>query len=92
MDLVFLMRARRLLTERQPARLDHSVLIATLAAQQSATAAARAQSRGNGRRTCAIEDDPLIELLLAGPKWKEAASVQRGCFDRTESRRRADGP
>jgi hypothetical protein len=92
MDLVFLVRARRLLAERQPARLDHSVLVATLAAQQSVSAAARAQALANGRRDRSIEDDPLIELLLAGPKWKEAASVQRGCFDRTESRRRVDGP
>ena len=92
MDVVFLLRAQRLLSERQPARLEHSVFVATLAAQQSASATARAQARSAGARRASILDDPLIELLLGGPDWKKAAAAQRGCFNRSEGRRRVNGP
>ena len=92
MDVVFLLRAQRLLAERQPARLEHSVFVATLAAQQSASAAARAQLRSSGACPPSVEDDPLIELLLAGPDWRQAASAQRGCFDRAGPRKRVNGP
>jgi hypothetical protein len=41
---------------------------------------------GMGRR----DDDPLVELLVAGPRWREAASRQRGCFSRAEAGRRVN--
>jgi hypothetical protein len=90
MDMAFLRRAERMLETRQPARIDHSVLIATIAAQQSAGAVER-------RQACRIEvrsagqEEPLVELLLAGPGWRRAASVQRGCFSRAEAGRRFNG-
>ena len=44
MDMTFLRRAERILEEREPMRLDHALLIAALAAQQTANAAARVQT------------------------------------------------
>jgi hypothetical protein len=90
MDMGFLRRAERMLEERRPARLDHALLVAAVAAQQSTspcrdrTAAPQPPAPG--------EDDPLVELLLAGPGWRRAASRQRGCFSRAEAGRRINGP
>ncbi len=91
MDMAFLRRAERILEEREPARLEYSLLVAALSAQQSALIAAR--RRVTVRRPCAVtaEDDPLVELLLAGPRWREAATRQRGCFSRAEAGRRING-
>jgi hypothetical protein len=89
MDMAFLRRAERILEEREPVRLDHQLLIAALAAQQTATARARVTvSRVHvGPR----EEDPMIEVLLAGPRWREASLRQRGCFNRAESGRQSNG-
>ena len=91
MDVAFLLRAQRLLSERQPARLDHAMLLAALAAQQSASQAARARRLALEPPRHGCDDDPLIELVLAGPEWRRAACAQRGCFNRAESRRRVNG-
>ena len=92
MDETFQLRARRLLDRRQPAALDFSVLRAALSAQQSASAAARAQSRLPAAAAVGADGDPLIEIVLAGPDWPRAASAQRGCFNRAESIRRRNTP
>lgn len=89
MDMGFLRRAERLLANRQPARLDHSMLCAALAAQRSVAAAARLQ--GPACRTLRPVDDPLTELLTAGPGWREALADQGGCFSRAEAGRRING-
>jgi hypothetical protein len=91
MDMAFLRRAERMLADREPARLDHSVLIALLAAQQAAAAAGQAGSPAGGRCAPAREDDPLIEILLGGPRWRQASAAQRGCFSRAEAGRRVNG-
>jgi hypothetical protein len=90
MDESFQLRARRLLGKREPAPLDFSILTATLAAQAATSAAARAQARA-GAATPAPAD-PLGELVLGGPDWAEAASAQRGCFNRAEVKRRRNEP
>ena len=90
--MAFLRRAERMLGEREPARLDHSLLVAALSAQQMAAALARAQTAVPAAAMDRVEDDPLIELLLAGPGWRRAASVQRGCFNRAEAGRRINNP
>ena len=92
MDMTFLRRAERILEEREPMRLDHALLIAALAAQQTANAAARVQTSPPSPDTRLGEDDSLIELLLAGPRWREAASKQQGCFSRAEAGRRSNDP
>lgn len=92
MDETFQLRARRLLDKGQPAALDFSVLAAALAAQQSASAAARAQLRAPPAPPAGAEGDPLIEIVLAGPDWPRATSAQRGCFNRAESKRARNTP
>ncbi len=92
MDETFQLRARRLLDGRQPARLDFSVLRAALGAQQAASAAACAQARAADRSAPAAQSDPLTELVLAGPGWRQAVSAQRGCFNRAEAGRRVNTP
>jgi hypothetical protein len=87
MDMTFLSRARRMLTERSPARLDYGVLVATLEAMQSSSATARAQVRsihGGGSDPAARE--PLVEIILAAPAWPDAISAQEGCFHRGVAR------
>ena len=91
MDMAFLRRAERMLDERRPARLDHALLMAALAAQQVAADAGRERPAGPSAAPCG-EDDPLIELLLAGPGWRRAASKQQGCFSRAEAGRRINTP
>jgi hypothetical protein len=86
MDESFPFRARRLAGPPEPAALDYSLLTATLAARQAASAAAGAQGRA-ARQTDGA-GDPLSEILLSGPDWKSAAGVQRGCFNRAEARHR----
>ena len=91
MDESFQLRAKRLLGKREPARLDFSMLSATLAAQAAASEAARAQARA-GPSCAPAPAEPLDEIVLGGPEWNEAASAQRGCFNRAEVRRRRNDP
>ena len=93
MDESFQLRAKRLLDgRREAAPLDHDLLRASLAAQQSASPTASAQARARGKAARAPQRDPLTELLLGGADWKAAASDQEGCFNRAESERRRNGP
>lgn len=91
MDMAFLRRAERILEERESLRLDHQLLVAALAAQQqTAVVTARARLIASPSRL-SLEEDPLIEVLLAGPRWREAATRQQGCFSRAEAGRRING-
>ena len=92
MDETFQLRARRLLGPRQPAALDFQLLSATLIAQQAGSPAARAQGRFDRAAGAAPGAEPLTETVLAGPAWQEAASAQRGCFNRAEVKRRGKEP
>ena len=91
MDESFQLRARRLLDRREPAALDFPMLSATLSAQAAASEAARAQARA-GTATAPAPADPLGEIVLGGPEWSEAASAQRGCFNRAAMKRRRNAP
>ena len=92
MDMAFLRRAERILEERESLPLDHQLLVAALAAQQqSVTVTSRARVVV-ASRIGPSEEDPLIELLLAGPRWREAATRQQGCFSRAEAGRRINAP
>ena len=91
MDMAFLRRAERMLEDRQPLQLDYGLLVATVSAQQTAIAAASVERVTFRARPGPVDDDPLIELLLAGPRWREAAVRQRGCFSRAEAGRRVNG-
>jgi len=92
MDQAFLMRARRLLEQKQPARLDHAALIARIAALQAATPAAR--SAGTARAAERPVDDPeaLIALLFAEPGWDDLGERRAGCFNRAVAKRGVNRP
>ena len=91
MDESFQLRAKRLLGKSGPAPLDFGMLRATLIAQAAASEAARAQARASTDASPA-PDEPLGEVVLGGPDWSQAASAQRGCFNRAEVKRRRNEP
>jgi hypothetical protein len=92
MDESFQLRARRLLAKSRPAALDFPALRAVLAAQQAASPAARAQAVAPQPAQAPAAADPLAEIVLAGPGWRQAASAQKGCFNRAEVKRRGNEP
>lgn len=69
--------------EHEEAPLDHAVLLAALAAARATGVAAKA-----GQGAAAIEEEPITEILLAGPDWRKALTAQRGSFNRDEAERR----
>jgi len=79
MDLSFFRRAEQRFASRTPARLDFGMLVATLRAQREAGPAALA------RHAVAAPSpriaDPIAEILLGGPAWREAVAAQHGCFN-----------
>ena len=91
MDMAFLWRAQRLLAQGRPARLDHPMLLALLAARRAAsgTLPPRAPVTMNGESPC--PEEPIVELLLGGPRWRHALSAQRGCFNRAVAGRAVNG-
>ncbi len=88
MDMGFLRRAERTLARDRVAQLDHATLVATLATQRQVEAV---RAEPDPAEPDAVED-PLVELLLAGPDWRRALSAQRGCFSRAEAGRRVNDP
>ena len=86
MDLSFSRSAQTRFASRAAARLDYGVLVATLDAMQSASAAARAVRGLGGAGSAVFRHDPLVELLLGGPGWREAVAAQGGCFNRLHAR------
>jgi hypothetical protein len=91
MDESFNLRARRLLSRSRPVELDFPALRAALAAQQAASPAAQALAVAPAPDAPAAAD-PLAEIVLAGPLWRQAASTQKGCFNRAEVKRRNNEP
>jgi hypothetical protein len=85
MDLGFLRRAEQRFANRAAARVDFGMLVAALKAQQASSPAARAQAALPAPYAVA---DPLVEILLAGPGWRQAVAAQRGCFHRALARQR----
>ena len=85
--MAFLMRARRLLDGKEPARLDHALLQAALAGGRVQMRSTEAEARASD----APGEEPLIELVTGGPDWQRAAARQRGCFNRAEAGRGGNG-
>jgi hypothetical protein len=75
MDLSFFRRAEQRFASRTPARLDFGMLVATLRSQREEQPAAPARAAAPGFA------DPIAEILLAGPAWREAVAAQGGCFN-----------
>jgi hypothetical protein len=82
MDLSFFRRAEQRFASRAPASLDFGLLVATLRAQRDSMPAAAARAP----EPAACFADPIAEILLAGPAWREAVAAQRGCFNPTFAR------
>ena len=80
MDMAFHQRAQQMLAAGQPTALDHALLLAALAARQGSPEPVPTPAP-------VAESEPLIELVLAGPRWREAAQAQGGCFSRAEAGR-----
>jgi len=85
MDLSFFRRAEQRFASRTPADLDFDMLVATLRAQREASPAATAPAPAPAPRFA----DPIAEILLAGPGWREAVAAQRGCFNPAVARQGA---
>ena len=79
MDLSFFRRAEQRFASRAPARLDFGMLVATLRTQRDSGPAATARAADSA--PAAACPDPIAEILLAGPAWREAVTAQRGCFN-----------
>ena len=75
MDLSFFRRAEERFASRTPAAVDFGMLVATLRMQRSEEEAPSARPR------TPRPADPIAEILLAGPAWREAVAAQRGCFN-----------
>jgi hypothetical protein len=86
MDLSFLRRAEQRFASRAAACPDFGMLVAALRAQQAASPAAQAQARLSSRPP---PSDPLVELLLGGPAWREASAALGGSFHPRAARQRA---
>ena len=76
MDLSFFRRAEGMLAGATPARLDFGLLTAILRAERMAAAAEAVPVR-----RAAPVADPIAEILLVGPAWREAVAAQGGCFN-----------
>lgn len=88
MDLSFFRRRPRGFRNSSAAPLEYAVLVASLQAMQSGSAASRAL-RSFAPEAAATEGRyPLVELLLGGPAWAEAITEQRGCFNAAQASRR----
>jgi hypothetical protein len=86
MDLSFFRRAEQRFASRTAAHPDFGMLVATLRTAQAACPTVRALGRA---AVLPLPSDPLAEILLAGPCWREAVAAQRGCFHRALARQRA---
>jgi hypothetical protein len=83
MDLSFFRRAEQRFASRTPARLDFDLLVATLRSQREERPAAEMRAPAPSLA------DPIAEILLAGPAWREAVAAQGGCFNREVARQGA---
>ncbi|HEY0116025.1 MAG TPA: hypothetical protein VGB54_09920 [Allosphingosinicella sp.] len=91
MDQAFFLRAKRLLEQRHPPRLDHRGLVDMLAAQLEASPTARAARRFPA---AVLPDQPqaIAALILAEEGWQRAVESQAGCFNRAAAVRRVNTP
>jgi hypothetical protein len=90
MDLGFFLNRERFV-RRSAARVEYRVLVATLEAMQTATAAARAEVVANREGSDpGVGQDPLVELVLGGSAWRDAIVAQGGCFHAAHARNRGN--
>lgn len=81
MDLSFLRRAEARFADHSAARIDYALLVAMLAGHQKRSPAAIAQSAADDRiATVHATWDSLIDILIAAPRWRQAAAARCGSF------------
>ncbi|HEV2748345.1 MAG TPA: hypothetical protein VGW34_13735 [Allosphingosinicella sp.] len=88
MDLSYFRRTgASIADDRWAAAPDYPMLVATLAALQAASAAARAEA-GHARAPARAPHggEPLVDILLATASWRESVSAQGGSFHRVLAR------
>jgi hypothetical protein len=85
MDLSFFRRAEQRFASRSAAPLDFGMLVAALQAQRDSAPSGPASAASPPVRLA----DPLAEILLGGPDWREAVAAQRGCFNPAYARQGA---
>jgi hypothetical protein len=90
MDQAFFLRAKKLLEQRQPARLTHEAFVQAVNQRQGETPTALAASRCTMEP--AGEPEALVTLLSGAENWRAAAQIQRGCFSRAVAARRVNTP
>jgi hypothetical protein len=83
MDLAFFRRAEQLLAPRVAAPLDYGMLLAMLRAERAGWAPPAPDAREDGQ---ADREHPLVELLLGGPGWRDAAAALGGSFNPARAR------
>lgn len=91
MDLSFSRRAQRRSPAGAAATLEYRVLVATLDAMQVGSATARPMDGARFCRHTGQVSDPLVEILLGGPLWREAALAQGGSFNHAQAQALAGG-
>ena len=89
MDLSFFRRAERRFSSGAPATLDFGMLVATLRTQRDSMPTAAASTRAAASAPDTSCPDPIAEILLAGPAWREAVAAQGGCFNPAFAMQRA---
>ena len=77
MDLSFFRRAEQRFASQRAAEPDFGLLVATLRTQQAMSASAKAEAVCTELPSV---EEPLVELVLAGPRWRLAAAALRGSF------------
>jgi hypothetical protein len=87
MDLSFFQRRQASFAGRTAARLDYGVLVASLDAMQAASPSARALRGVTCEPGAASGANPLVEILLVGPRWREAIAAQCGSFNPAQALR-----
>ena len=92
MDLGFFRRGLSDSADRSSVRLDYELLTASLQACQSASVTARTYAQsGAGKPANESSQDALVEILLGGPRWKEAIDEQGGSFNAARARKGGAG-
>jgi hypothetical protein len=87
MDLGFFQRRNAGFAGRSAARLDYGVLVAMLDAMQAASPSARALRSSACQPDASARENPLVEILLGGPQWREAVAARCGCFNPAQAQR-----
>jgi hypothetical protein len=81
MDLEPLRHAATGFEGSMPASLDYGVLVATLEALQAGTPTARTEGARVAPEPATAPAQPLVEIILGTPAWRDAVAAQGGSFN-----------